>query len=192
MTHRSDIPASVLITSNYNNNSTVSGNKFGFQNKLNSRNPIRKNQLIALTSKILKTSTSYKQGIHPRIFCRRWFGLEATNEYGRPRFTEGQIIAIESEHGYREKCINLIARILKIKPNTIHRWGKGVAFDKIPTDKRQKYEIYLAYVDAIRIITTSLAELEADSLLRILQRLESSNQASTSKTVSHTEKYRNN
>ncbi len=132
----------------------------------------RENQLVNLTTKILKTSTIYKQGIHPRIFCRRWFGLEATNEYGRSRFTEGQILAMESEHGYREKCINLIARILKIKPNTIHRWGKGVSFDKIPADKRQKYEIYLGYVDAIRIITTSLKELEEASLLRLLRQLE--------------------
>ena len=127
----------------------------------------RNNQLVNLTAKILEASTIYKQGIHPRIFCRRWFSLEATNEYGRPRFTEWQIIEMESEHGYREKCINLIARILKIKANTIHRWGKGVLFDKIPADKRQKYEIYLGYVDAIRVITTSLTELDEDSLLKL-------------------------
>ncbi len=132
----------------------------------------RKNQLVNLTGKILKTSISDKQGIHPRRFCRRWFGLEAINEYGRPHFTEEQILAMESEHGYREQCINLLARILKIKPNTIHRWGKGVAFDKIPADKRQKYEIYLGYVDAIRVISTSLTELGEDSLLRLWQRLE--------------------
>ena len=132
----------------------------------------RKNQLVNLTGKILKTSVSDKQGIHPRRFCRRWFCLEAMNEYGRPRFTEEQVLAMESEHGYREQCINLLARILKIKPNTIHRWGKGVAFDKIPADRRQKYEIYLGYVDTIRVITTSLKELDEDSLLRVLRRLE--------------------
>ncbi|MEL6164135.1 MAG: hypothetical protein AAFR37_10365, partial [Cyanobacteria bacterium J06628_3] len=70
--------------------------------------------------KIQKVCIDSGQGIHPRMFCRRWFNLEAINEYGRPRFTEEQILAIESEHGYREKCINLLARILKIKPNTIH------------------------------------------------------------------------
>ncbi len=132
----------------------------------------RKNQLVNLTGKILKTSISDKQGIHPKRFCRRWYCLEAMNEYGIPRFTEEQILAMESEHGYREQCINLLARILKIKPNTIHRWGKGVAFDKIPADRRQKYETYLGYVDAIRIITTSLKELDEDSLLRLLRRLE--------------------
>ena len=80
---------------------------------------------------------------------------------------------MESEHGYREKCINLLARILQIKPNTIHRWGKGVDFDKIPADKRQKYEVYLGYVDAIRIMTNSLTEeLDQVSLLRVLRRLE--------------------
>ncbi len=132
----------------------------------------RKNQLVKLAGKIFKTSISYKQGIHPRKFCRRWFGLEAINEYGRPRFTEEEILAMESEHGYREKCINLIARMLKIKPNTVHRWGKGVAFDKIPADKRQKYEIYLGYVDTIRVITTSLTKLDEHSLLKLLERLE--------------------
>ena len=132
----------------------------------------RKNQSVHPISKILKSSVSYERGIHPRKFCRRWFELEATNEEGRPRFTEEQILAMESEHGYREKCINLIARILKVKPNTIHRWGKGVAFDKIPVDKRQKYEIYLGYVDTIRVITMSLTELDEDSLLRLLRRLE--------------------
>ncbi|MDJ0744330.1 MAG: hypothetical protein QNJ32_13335 [Xenococcaceae cyanobacterium MO_167.B27] len=132
----------------------------------------RENQLVDLTTKIFKTSVSYNVGIHPRIFCRRWFGLSTINKDGRPRFTEKQILAMELEHGYREKCINLIARILKVKPNTIHRWGKGVAFDKIPVDKRQKYEIYLGYVDSIRVITMSLTELDEDSLLRLLQRLE--------------------
>ena len=128
--------------------------------------------MIVLTSKILKTSVSYKQSIHPRTFCRRWFGLSAINENGRPRFTEEQIIAMESEHGYREKCINLIAKLLKIKPNTIHRWGKGVFFDKIPADKRQKYEIYLGYVDVIRVITMNLKELDEITLLSLLRQLE--------------------
>ncbi|VEP18545.1 conserved hypothetical protein [Hyella patelloides LEGE 07179] len=144
---------------------------------MNTKNSISVNSLnkVDLTKKILKTSVHYNQGIHPKIFCRRWFGLEATNEYGRPRFTEAQILAIESEHGYREKCINLIARLLKIKPNTIHRWGKGVSFDKIPADKQQKYEIYLGYVDSIRIMTTNLTELDEVLLFKLLQQLEKKN-----------------
>lgn len=132
----------------------------------------KNNQSNTLTSKILKISVSCKQGIHPRLFCRRWFGLVAINQNGRPRFTEGQIEAMELEHGYREKCINLIARLLKIKPNTVHRWGKGVAFDKIPEDKREKYQIYLSYVDAIRVITTSLTGLNEALLLKLLRELE--------------------
>lgn len=151
-------------------NSTAE-NKFSFQDESYSYAYGNKPS-NAITSKILRTSVSYKQGIHPRIFCRRWFGLEAINENGRPHFTEGQILAMESEHGYREKCINLLARLLKIKPNTIQRWGKGVAFNKIPTDKLQKYEVYLGYIDAIRVITTSLTELDEASLLRLLRQLE--------------------
>lgn len=170
MVYRTDIPTTVLNSSNPNTN--LVKNKFGCQNESYSRTQNRDNQLIALTSKILKTSVSNKQSIHPRIFCRRWFGLSAINENGRPRFTKRQILAMEAEHGYREQCINLIAKLLKIKPNTVHRWGKGVTFDKIPADKKQKYELYLSYIDAIRIITSSLAELDEALLFKLLQQLE--------------------
>ena len=171
MTHETNVLA-IAISSGRDKNIASDENQFGFQDESYFRTRNGNNQLIALTSKILKTSISYKQGIHPRIFCRRWFGLSAINENGRPRFTEGQIEAMESEYGYREKCINLLARLLKIKPNTIQRWGKGIAFDRIPDDKLQQYEIYLGYIDAIRVITTSLTELDEASLLRLLRQLE--------------------
>ena len=117
-----------------------------------------------------------EQGIHPRIFCRRWFDLSVTNESNLPRFTEEQILAMESEHGYREKCINLLSKILQIQSNTIHRWGKGVSFEKIPIDKLRKYETYLGYIDAIRSIAVTMVEvLDEDSLSKLLQRLESKN-----------------
>ena len=165
-----NVPATVPISCDRHGRISDNENQFGFQNKSHFNNG--KNKLNNLTTKIFVISTSYKQGIHPRIFCRRWFGLSATEENGRPRFTEGQIEAMESEYGYRGKCINLLARLLKIKPNTIHRWGKGVAFDRIPDDKLRQYEIYLGYIDAIRVITTSLTELDEASLLRLLQELE--------------------
>jgi hypothetical protein len=98
--------------------------------------------------------------------------MEDLDKYGRPRYTEKLILAMESEHGYREKCINLIARVLKVKPNTVHRWGKGVEFDKIPPDKRDQYEMYLGYVDSLRIITLNLAGLNEDFLLELLRCLE--------------------
>ena len=132
-----------------------------------SRN-ISKRKSNELASKILKACVNHKQGVHPRIFCRRWFGLEDVNEYGQPRYTEEQILAMEYEHGYREKCINLIARVLKIKPNTIHRWGKGVEFDNISPDKRVQYEIYLGYVDTIRVMAMNLAEVDEAVLVQLL------------------------
>lgn len=107
--------------------------------------------------KILKACVNESEGMHPRIFCRRWFGLEDVQEDGRLRFTETQILAIESEHGYREKCVNLIAKILKIKPNTVQRWGKGVEFSNLPSDKRHQYETYLRYVDMLRVLAANLA-----------------------------------
>ncbi len=129
-------------------------------------------QYSNIAVKINKFCFDSRQGVHPREFCRRWFGLSSINEYNRPRLTESEILAIESEHGYREKCINLLARILQIKSNTIHRWGKGVDFDKIPVNKLQKYEIYLGYADAIRVMTTSFVEeLDGDSLAKLLRQL---------------------
>ena len=35
-----------------------------------------------------------------------------------------------------------------------------------------KYEIYLGYIDAIRVMTTSLIELDEVSLLKLLRKLE--------------------
>ena len=168
MTHEKDIP----VTKIDRDNVASANSKLDSKNETYSSTQNSNNRLDNLTAKILNKSVSNTEGIHPRIFCRRWFGLSVINENGRPRFTERQILAMESEHGYREKCINLIAKLLKIKPNTIHRWGKGVDFDKIPADKRQKYEIYLGYLDAIRVITMSLEELDEASLLKVLQKLE--------------------
>ncbi len=70
----------------------IANNNINSQRSSYSHPKNRKNQLVNLTSKILKTSVSYKQGIHPRIFCRRWFDLEAINEQGRARFTEEEIL----------------------------------------------------------------------------------------------------
>jgi hypothetical protein len=65
-----------------------------------------------------------------REFCRRWF--KATPEQ-------------EMERGYREKCVNLLSQILKVRPNTIQRWGKGLDL-KTP----ESYAVTLAYADIIR------------------------------------------
>ncbi|MCC5668496.1 hypothetical protein LC653_32775 [Nostoc sp. CHAB 5784] len=132
---------------------------------------IRHEKITKATNDILKICITDRRGLHPREFCRRWFGLEQVNEYGKPHYTEDYILAMESEHGYREKCINLIAKILKIKPNTIHRWGKGVEFDKIPADKRLQYEIYLGYVDSLRVFSMTLAELDKNSVSKLLYQL---------------------
>lgn len=128
---------------------------------------------------ILTTFIASEQSLHPRIFCRRWFGLEDIKENGKPRYTEEQILLLESEHGYREKCIKLIAKILKIKPNTIQRWGKGVEFNKIPPDKKQQYETYLGYIDLLRLLSMGLTRQNKTLLIDILQ---------SSKSFSHVNK----
>ncbi|MEM8779782.1 MAG: hypothetical protein AAGF26_13085, partial [Cyanobacteria bacterium P01_G01_bin.49] len=110
-----------------------------------------KEQSEFLLSDIIKFINNIPR-LHPRKFCRRWFHLESLREDGRFRYQEEQILEIESEWCYREQCINLLAKILKLKPNTIQRWGKGVEFDKIPLNKQNQYEMYLGYVDAIRTL----------------------------------------
>lgn len=136
---------------------------------LSQQQPLKTSSTIA--NKILRACLEREHTISPRSFCRRWFGLESVDRNSRPRFTEQQILILESEHGYREKCINLIATLLKIEPNTVHRWGKGVEFDKIPVNQQRKYEVYLGYVDSLRIITTTLSEVDNGSLLKLLQEL---------------------
>ena len=172
MTYKTNIAESVATICG--NVLSIAGdkNQFGFQDKFYPRIPNRNKRSGSLPSRILSKSVNQNQGIDFRLFCRRWFGLTAIKENGKPYFTEEQILAMESEHGYREKCINLLAKLLKIKPNTIQRWGKGVAFDKIPAERRQRYETYLGYVDAIRVITTSLTKLDEVSILKVLQQLE--------------------
>ena len=176
MTPETNVPTMVTIGFSHNNDIASNENQFGFQEKLYSRtqNAIpqnKNNRLDNLTTIILNKSVDRTEGIHPRIFCRRWFGLSAIDKNGQ-RFTEEQILAMESEYGYREKCINLLAKLLKIKPNTIHRWGKGLTFDKIPADKLRRYEIYLGYIDAIKVLTMSLGKLDEATLLKLLQKLE--------------------
>jgi hypothetical protein len=132
---------------------------------------IEKDQNLVLVSKILELLLKKHSNVEPRKFCRQWFGLELIDKNGKSYYTKEQIIAIESEHGYRERCIRLIAKILKIKANTIQRWGKGVKFDKIPLDKREQYEAYLGYVDSLRVVTMCLLELDKDLLVKLFRRL---------------------
>ena len=135
--------------------------------KNSSCKPIRNYQQDKVLQ-LLNFCTAEERSIHPRKFCRYWFGLDSLNRYGQPRYTELQILTMENEHGYREKCINLIAKILKVKPNTVHRWGKGVQFDKIPPDKRRQYETYLGYVYCLREIAVTLDQLDEHKLTQIL------------------------
>lgn len=138
-----------------------------------------------LESQLRRKYIYYNEGMHPRKFCRRWFGLEFVEQDGRIKFTESQILAMESEHGYRKKCINLIAKILQIKPNTIQRWGKGVEFNKIPSDKCHRYQVYLGYVDSLRVLTISLAKYDEALVLKIFNNAKLLNNSSKSVLQEH-------
>ena len=66
MVNKTDISTTIKISDVRHNNMILAENKFGLKNELHSCTQDRKNQLSNLTNKILKTSTTYKQGIHPR------------------------------------------------------------------------------------------------------------------------------
>lgn len=83
-----------------------------------------------------------------REFCQRWF--KSTGEE-------------EQVRGYRERCVALLARVLRIKENTIQRWGAGIEFEEMP----EQYEVTLAYADIIRELierTRSQTDLLQDIL----------------------------
>ncbi|WP_155960620.1 hypothetical protein [Fischerella sp. PCC 9605] len=89
--------------------------------------------------------------MEPREFCQRWFKSTADQEQVR---------------GYREKCVDLLAKVLKVKANTIQRWGSGLDFEGIP----EQYKATLSYADIIRTIIEAtnaepeLVELVVESL----------------------------
>lgn len=86
-----------------------------------------------------------------REFCQRWF--KSTPED-------------EQERGYREKCVNLLARVLRLKENTIQRWGSGIDFEKMP----ENYEVTLAYADIIRGMIES-TYTKTDMIQTVLEQL---------------------
>jgi hypothetical protein len=125
-------------------------------------------------NKILRLCMKKQFHTNPRAFCRQWFGLERTHQNGHLCYTKEQILEIECEYGYRERCIRLMSKILKIKSNTIQRWGKGVSFDKIPPEQREKYEACLGYFNLIRLILICIYELDQEILEKLLTKIENS------------------
>ena len=57
---------------------------------------------IHIAQAVLKACMSGDQRMHPRRFCRRWYGLEEVRWNGQNWYTEAQIVAMESDRGYRE------------------------------------------------------------------------------------------
>lgn len=72
--------------------------------------------------------------VKPREFCKRWFNATDDDEQVR---------------GYRAKCVNLLSRILGVKPETISsKWGEGIEFEQMP----ETYQKTLAYANSLREI----------------------------------------
>jgi len=87
-----------------------------------------------------------------REFCQRWFKSTEEDEQAR---------------GYREKCVNLLAKVLRVKENTIQRWGSGLDFEKMP----EQYEVTLAYADIIRGMIESTYS-KTDMIQSVLEQLQ--------------------
>jgi hypothetical protein len=86
-----------------------------------------------------------------REFCQRWFKSTPEEEQVR---------------GYRERCVALLARVLRVKANTIQRWGSGLDFEEMP----EQYEVTLAYADIIRELIER-TQSQTDLLQEILGQL---------------------
>jgi len=92
------------------------------------------------------------QQMKAREFCQRWFKATPEDEQVR---------------GYREKCVALLSKVLRVKENTIQRWGKGIDFENMP----EQYEVTLAYADIIREMIESVSS-RTEMLDLVLNKLE--------------------
>lgn len=92
------------------------------------------------------------QQMKAREFCRRWF--KSTDED-------------EQTRGYRERCVVLLSKVLRVRENTIQRWGKGLEFEKMP----EQYEVTLAYADIIREMLEGVST-RTDMLDLVLEKLQ--------------------
>lgn len=108
-------------------------------------------------------------GMKARRFIRRYYGLESLDQFGRRKFDEEQILEIESSRGYRQQAINILAEILRLKTDSVNKWGEGCDFAKIPIGKKSHYEATLLYFDTIRILTSILEHLPSEVLVRTLR-----------------------
>jgi hypothetical protein len=88
----------------------------------------------------------------PREFCQRWFRSTPEDEQQR---------------GYREKCVALLSKVLRIRENTIQRWGGGIDFERMP----EHYQVTLAYADIIREMVESVSQ-KTDMLDLVLGKLQ--------------------
>ncbi|NET37677.1 MAG: hypothetical protein F6K19_37610 [Cyanothece sp. SIO1E1] len=84
-------------------------------------------------------------------FCQKWFKPTAEEVQAR---------------GYRERCVALLARVLKVKEGTIQRWGSGIDFENMP----EQYEVTLAYADIIRDMIESTYN-RTDMIHAVLEQL---------------------
>lgn len=95
------------------------------------------------------------QTVKPREFCRLWFNANDDDEQVR---------------GYRAKCVQLLSRILGVKPETISsKWGEGIEFNQMP----EQYEKTLAYANSLREIIDAAGK-NPDLADLIIERIKSS------------------
>lgn len=78
----------------------------------------------------------------PREFCRKMHGLADLPEV--------EILRAEMDIDYRKKCIELLTKVLGVKRQSVHNWGAGLDFEKMPATYRrilgmcwERYELLL-------------------------------------------------
>lgn len=104
------------------------------------------------------------RSMSPRVFYIRFLGFAGKSE--------AELSAIESERGHKQRVIQLLSRILRIKPETVQKWGTQFLFDRIPKEKKGAYQRHLGNVDSIRVLVSNLHFLDRRVLINILHQLE--------------------
>ncbi|MGH2413574.1 MAG: hypothetical protein ACRDEA_07770 [Microcystaceae cyanobacterium] len=87
----------------------------------------------------------------PREFCRKMHGLAD--------FPEIEILRAEMEPDYRRCCIELLGKVLRVKPSSVFTWGSNLDFPKMPARHKrllgmcwERYELRLE-IERLRRLT---------------------------------------
>ncbi|GAX46324.1 hypothetical protein NIES4075_73450 [Tolypothrix sp. NIES-4075] len=57
-----------------------------------------------------------------------------------------EIAELETESGYRKRCVKLLAKVIGLTERAVRTWGKGLNFEKMPECHKKTLAYALAAV----------------------------------------------